>query len=65
MSKKNLTEQLNKLSEIATWFEEGEDVDVEEGIKKVKEATTLIKQSRERLQEIENEFQEIKKELDS
>ncbi len=64
MSKKNLTLNLKKLAEIAQWFEESEEVDVEEGIKKVKEAASIIKESRERLKEIENEFEEVKKEFD-
>jgi predicted transcriptional regulator len=40
------------------------EIDVEEGIKKVREGAVLIKSSRERLKEIENEFEELKKELD-
>jgi len=66
MAKKenNLGENLKKLSDISRWFEEREDVDVEEGLKKVKEAAKLIKESKKRLQEIENEFEEVKKDLD-
>ncbi len=60
----NLTNNLKKLSEIAQWFEECEEIDLEEGLKKVKNATKLIKESKERLKEIENEFEEVKKELD-
>ncbi len=37
----------------------------EEGLKVVKEAVELIKVSKKRLAEIENEFEEIKKEMDS
>jgi hypothetical protein len=62
--KQNLTNNLEKLSGISSWFEEQENVDVEEGIEKVKEAASLIKTSRKRLKEIENEFKEIKKEID-
>ena len=40
------------------------DIDIEEGLKKVKEAVKLIKQSKERLAEIENEFEEISKEIE-
>ncbi len=65
MSKKeNLSENLKKLSQTAQWFESREDVDVEEGLKKVKEAVEVIKGSKKRLKEIENEFEEVKKELD-
>lgn len=60
----NLSEQLQKLQVIAEWFDEQSEVDVEEGLKKVKEAAGLIKSSQERLREIENEFVEIKKDLE-
>ena len=61
---KNLNSNLKKLSEISEWFDNQEEVDVEEGLKKVKEAAELIKISQERLKGIENEFEEIKKEID-
>ena len=61
---KNLSDNLKKLSEITEWFEGQEDIDVEEGLKKVKEAVGLIKASKERLRTVENEFEEIKKEVD-
>ena len=61
---KNLSDNLKKLSKITQWFESQEEVDVEEGLKKVKEAASLIKASKERLKEVENEFEEIKKEVD-
>jgi exonuclease VII small subunit len=60
----NLNVNLKKLSEIAEWFENQEEVDVEEGLKKVKEAVKIIKTSKDRLKEIENEFEEVKKEID-
>jgi len=60
---KNLNQNLKKLSQITEWFENQEEVDVEEGLKKVKEAAILIKASKERLKKIENEFEEIKKEI--
>ncbi len=60
---KNLNDNLKRLSEINDWFEEQEDVDVEEGLKKVKEAARLIKMSKNRVKEIENEFEEIKKDM--
>lgn len=61
---KNLNSSLKKLGEITEWFEGQEEVDVEEGLKKVKEAVELIKTSKSRLKKIENEFKEIKKEID-
>ncbi len=60
----NLSEQLTKLQTIADWFDKQTEVDVEEGLKKVKEAAGLIKSSQERLKEIENEFTDLKKDLD-
>jgi len=59
----NLNQNLKKLSQITEWFESRQEVDVEEGLKKVKEAASLIKSSKERLKKIENEFEEIKKEI--
>jgi len=63
IKKQDLTSDLKKLSQIVEWFEEREEVDLEEGLKRVKEAAELIKRSKERLREIENEFEEIKKEI--
>ncbi len=61
---KNLKDNLKRLSEITKWFDNQEEVDVEAGLDKVKEAVGLIKTSKKRLQDIENEFKEIKKEID-
>ena len=55
---------MDKLEEIANWFEEQEEVDVEKGLVKVKEGAQLIKLSKERLKDIENEFNEVKSQLD-
>jgi len=59
----NLGETLKKLSQIVSWFESQSELDVEKGLEYVKEGVSLIKSSRERLSEIENEFKEIKKEI--
>ena len=59
----NLTETMKKLRGITEWFESQEEVDVEKGLEKVKEGADLIKASRERLKELENEFEEVKKKL--
>jgi len=61
---KNLNKNLKQLAEITEWFDNQEEIDVEEGLKKVKEAVGLIKSSKSRLKEIENEFEEIKKEIE-
>ncbi len=63
MEKTNLSESLNKLEKIVNWFELQEEVDVEKGLEKVKEGVKLIKASKERLKKVENEFEEVKKEL--
>lgn len=60
----NLNENLKQLSQIANWFDKMEEIDVEDGLEKVKEAVALIKSCKERLKEIENEFEEIKKDVE-
>jgi len=62
-SQTNLNDTLKKLAGIVSWFESQSELDVEKGLEYVKEGAALIKSSRERLSEIENEFQEIKKEI--
>jgi exonuclease VII small subunit len=62
-AKPNLTKNLEKLNEIVEWFEQQENVDVEAGLEKVREAAQLIKSSKGRLAEIENEFKEIEKDI--
>ena len=62
--KQNLKQTIKRLSEICEWFEKQEEVDLEEGIKKVKEASGLLKEGKKRLKEIENEFEEIKKDIE-
>ena len=59
----NLNDTLKKLSQIVSWFESQSELDVEKGLEYVKEGAQLIKSSRGRLSEIENEFLEIKKEI--
>jgi hypothetical protein len=60
---KNLNNNLKRLAEITAWFDAQKEVDIEEGLKLTKEAVGLISASRERLKAIENEFEEIKKEI--
>ena len=64
MIKENLNENLKRLTAISDWFDDQEEIDVEEGFKKVKEAAGLIKVSKQRLKDVENEFEEIKKEME-
>jgi len=65
MTKTNLKESLEKLEAITRWFDSQENADVEEGLKKIKEGAALIKASKFRLKEVENEFEEVKKELET
>ncbi len=54
---------MKKLRAIIEWFESQEEVDVEKGLEKVKEGAALLKTSKTRLKELENEFEDIKKTL--
>jgi hypothetical protein len=54
---------MKKLRSITAWFETQDEVDVEKGLEKVKEGAELIKASKERLKELENDFEEVKKKL--
>ena len=60
----NLSDSLKKVQEIIAWFDNQEEVDVEKGLEKIKVGTVLIKESRTRLKEIENEFEVVKKDLE-
>lgn len=59
----NITESLKKLRKILDWFQNQKELDIEQGLKKLKEAAPLIKKIKTRLSNVENEFQEIKKDL--
>lgn len=59
----NLKENLKKISEIVSWFESENDLDLEKALEQIKLGAKLVKESKEKLKEIENEFREIKKDL--
>lgn len=59
-----IAQSLGKLEKIIEWFDEQSDVEVEEGLKRVREGAVLVKDLRARLKEVENEFVELKKSLD-
>jgi len=59
----NLTESLKKLSDIVEWFENDKEIDVEQGLLKVREGADLIKVCKVRLAKIENDFKEIQREV--
>jgi exonuclease VII small subunit len=56
---------LEEIAEILEWFDAQEELDVEQALEKIGKAAGLIKASKKRLAEIENEFKEIKKEVGS
>ncbi|OHB18102.1 MAG: hypothetical protein A2913_01385 [Parcubacteria group bacterium RIFCSPLOWO2_01_FULL_40_65] len=60
----NLKESLRKLNEIADWFEDQKEIDIEAGLQLVKEGTRLVKDCKARLSEIENEFEKVRKEVE-
>ncbi len=60
----NIDETLKKLERIALWFENENEPNLEEGLKRIEEAAVLLAASRTRLGEIENRFAEVKKILD-
>lgn len=64
MEEKNLKSNLEKLSLIVDWFEKQEEVDVEEGLKKVKESAEILKEAKKQFSDIENQFEEIKREIE-
>jgi exodeoxyribonuclease VII small subunit len=64
MARTSLSESLKKLEEITEWFEHQDEIDVEKALEKVKEGVVLIKESKTRLKEVENEFEIVKKELE-
>lgn len=61
----NLTTALKELSGIVSWFEDQESrgLDVEAGLQKVREAAELIKASKGRLSQIDNEFRTIERDI--
>lgn len=59
----NFKETFKELEEINQWFQ-GEDIDLDEGLKKFKRGIGLIKSAKQHLQKVENEFEEIKKDLE-
>jgi exonuclease VII small subunit len=62
--KNQISKNLKRLKEIVSWFESQKDIEVEEGLKKVKEGAQIIKSLKSKMKEIENEFIEIKKTIE-
>ncbi len=53
---------MKELEEINRWFQD-EDIDLDQGLDKLKRAKELISQCRDRLKNVENEFVKIKDEF--
>ena len=64
MEKNKLKDSLKKIEEIIDWFDNQKEIDVEAGLDKAKEGVDLIKSSKKRLKELENEFEKVKTELE-
>jgi len=60
MEKNKLKDSLKKIEDIINWFDKQSEVDVEAGLEKAKEGVALIKSSKKRLKELENEFEKVK-----
>lgn len=54
---------MKRIRDILEWFDTQEELDVEQGLEKVKEGAELIAKAKKRLAELENEFQEVKAKL--
>ncbi|MEK7195798.1 MAG: exodeoxyribonuclease VII small subunit [Patescibacteria group bacterium] len=61
---KKVSESLSKLESIAEWFEKQEEIDLEEGLEKVKQGAEIIKDLKTKLKGIKNKFEEIKEGLE-
>lgn len=61
---KDFKRHLEEIAEILEWFDSQDELDIERALEKVEKAAELIKASKKRLVEIENKFEEIKKEVE-
>ena len=59
--KQDLKKYLKEIEEITTWFDDQDEIDIEEALGKVEQAAKLIKASKDMLAKVENDFKEIKK----
>jgi exonuclease VII small subunit len=61
----SLKAAMDELRTIAAWFESQEEIDLEQSILHLKNGVNIVKHAKMRLKEIENEFDEIKKHIDT
>ncbi len=59
-----ISKNLKNLEAIVGWFSSQTEVDVEQGLERVKQGAELIKTLKKQLAEVENEFEVIKKDID-
>lgn len=62
--KLNFKKSIEELEKINEWFSK-EDIDLEEGLNKLKKGKDLILSCQKRLNEVETEFKDIKEELET
>lgn len=60
----DLSKALKDLKGLVDWFDKQENLDVEAGLEKVKKGADLINKAKSRLKEIENEFEEVKEDIE-
>lgn len=60
---KPLGDLLAELEAAVKWFESQESADVEAGLAKVRRGAELVKELKERIKKVENEFAEVTAEL--
>ena len=56
----NFTKAYQEVEEINDWFQK-EDIDLDEALEKFQRGMDLIKKCKERLKDVQNRFEEIKK----
>ena len=61
---KKFKHHLEQIAQIIEWFDSQQELDVEQALEKIEKVSSLIKMSKKRLAEIENDFEEIKKEVE-
>ncbi|MDP2630766.1 MAG: exodeoxyribonuclease VII small subunit, partial [Candidatus Uhrbacteria bacterium] len=59
-----IQELIQELEKTVAWFQSRENIDIEEGLKRVKDGAELVKILKAKLKKVENEFEEIEKDLD-
>jgi len=59
----NLKKAFEELEALNEWFQR-EDIDLDEALDKFKRGMELVRQAKERLKDVENEFETVKKSLE-